>query len=93
MNRDKFISRFNFITNIVILFILIFGGIVWADTNGIWTRAEDIVAGTFGGDEVEHSMYIFPQDLEVKDDFCLGNECHKNWSSVCESWVVKNSIN
>lgn len=92
MKFEKFISRFNFITNILILLILLFGGVIWADSNGIWHRAEDIVEGTFGGDE-NNSMYIFPNDMEVKNDFCLGNECHKNWSTICQSWVESNSLN
>lgn len=93
MDFNKFVIRFNFIMNIVLLIVLVFVGFSWADTNGVWHRAEDILAGTFGSDEVNNSLYIFPNDLEVKNDLCLGAECHNSWSSVCESWVLNNSIN
>lgn len=48
---NKFKENFNFYTNILFLFVLIFGGVIWADSNGIWTKAEDVKPGTFGADE------------------------------------------
>jgi len=62
MNKDKFISRFNFITNILILFVLFFGGFIWADTNGVWHRAEDVQGGVFGSDE-NALNYTFNNDV------------------------------
>lgn len=41
--------------------ILVLSGIsafVWADSNGIWHEAEDVLPGTFGSDEVDGD-YIF----------------------------------
>ena len=51
MNKSKFKENFNFITNIVLILLLVFGGVIYADTNGIWTRAEDVRPGIFGSDE------------------------------------------
>ena len=44
-------TNFNFITNILILLILFFGGLVWSDTNGVWQYANDTRGGVFGNDE------------------------------------------
>ena len=44
---------------------------VFADTNGIWTNAEDIVAGTFGSDEGE-GIYQFPSNIIVSNDVVSG---------------------
>jgi hypothetical protein len=88
----------NTITNVFLLLVLLLGGIVWADTNGVWTRAEDIIAGTFGADE-GGGNFAFPADVEVKNNLdvknniCLNGQCHNDWSQVCEQWVVNNSIN
>ncbi len=49
--KNNFLIKFNTITNLIILSILLFGGVIWADSNGVWQRAEDIRAGIFGGDE------------------------------------------
>jgi len=50
MNKN-FMIKFNFFSNILILFILFFGGAIYADTNGIWSFASDVRGGTFGSDE------------------------------------------
>lgn len=55
---------FNFLSNILILTVLFAGGMIWADTNGIWHEAEDVLAGTFGGDE-NGGDYAFPNNLNV----------------------------
>ncbi|MCA9459085.1 MAG: hypothetical protein KC550_00890 [Nanoarchaeota archaeon] len=53
-------ENFNFISNIVLLSILFFGGVIWADTNGIWNKPEDILGGTFGMDEqIPNMNYTF----------------------------------
>ncbi len=69
MNREKFITRFNFITNLVILFILIFGG--------------DESSGNF----------TFQDNVLFEEQFCLDGDCHRNFSSVCDSWISSNAIN
>ncbi len=95
--RD-FLLVFNTIISSLLLLVLFFGGLIYADTNGIWHRAEDVIAGTFGADE-NGGDYIFPNDIEVKNDIkvdnniCLGGQCHNDWSKVCEQWVLDNSIN
>ena len=47
----KYMDKFNFVTNLFLLFVIGFGGIVLADTDGIWTLAENVRGGIFGGDE------------------------------------------
>ena len=51
MKLRDFKIEFNFYTNLLILFLLIFGGAVWADSNGVWHFPEDIRPGIFGSDE------------------------------------------
>ena len=69
MKKD-FLIKFNTITNILILFLVIAGGFVWADTNGIWLRAEDVRPGIFGADEMPgdftfQSNVILQEDVKV----------------------------
>ena len=83
MNKD-FLTKFNFISNILILFLLIFGGLVWADSNGIWFEAKDILGGVFGADEASQNFsfigeVIFDEDIYIsqfikKDDFSFDIE-------------------
>lgn len=61
MNKDKLII-FNTISNIFLLLVLFLGGFVWADTNGVWHRAEDVQGGTFGSDEGAIN-YTFNNDV------------------------------
>ncbi|MFW6286263.1 MAG: hypothetical protein ACOC16_04040 [Nanoarchaeota archaeon] len=89
MVNRTFIARFNFITNILLLMILVFGGFIWADTNGVWSLAEDIRAGTFGDDE-GGGNYTFPENLHVNGELCLDGECYDDWKSVCQSWIESN---
>ena len=52
----NFKENFNFYSNIFILLIFFFGGIIWADTNGVWIFAKDIRGGIFGADEQVSNM-------------------------------------
>ncbi len=52
MVKENFMIRFNFYLNLFFVFIFLFGGLIWADSNGVWTLAEDIREGTFGSDEL-----------------------------------------
>lgn len=92
MNKNNFQQKFNTITNILILSILIFGSIAWADTNGVWNRAEDVKAGVFAQDE-NGGDFTFPNNLYINENLCINGECHSNWESICESWIVSNAIN
>ncbi len=54
-----------------IAFILVlFSGLIWADSNGIWHHAQDIRPGTFGEDETLNGYndptvyYIFDNPVE-----------------------------
>lgn len=91
MKKD-FLVKFNTITNILIILLLVTGGFVWADTNGIWLRSEDVRPGVFGGDEISGD-FIFEDKLLANNEFCLDGECHLTWSSVCQSWLESNAIN
>ncbi len=52
MVKENFMIRFNFYLNLFFIFIFLFGGLIWADSNGVWTLSEDIREGTFGSDEL-----------------------------------------
>lgn len=51
MNKEKFMLYYSFVINTLVLFVLVFGGIIFADSNGVWHRAEDVQGGVFGSDE------------------------------------------
>lgn len=95
MKKD-FLIKFNTITNILILFLVIAGGFVWADTNGIWLRAEDVRPGVFGADEMPGD-FTFDSKIILNEQLCLeGNSeenCHSNWDSICNRWLDGNAIN
>ena len=72
--RKAFKENFNFITNILILTILLFGGFVWADTNGIWHYAKDIRSGIFGFDKDGiDGGFSFISDVTFNADVNLNN--------------------
>jgi len=51
-----------------LLFGIFLGGFVWADTNGVWHRAEDVRLGIFGGDEQGNGTeYIFINPVKFGD--------------------------
>lgn len=60
--------------NTLVLFVLVFGGIVLADSNGVWHKAEDVQGGTFGNDEQDVSAsigYTFKNKLTLQNDLLL----------------------
>ena len=65
--KEKIMIRFNFVTNILILLLLTFGAISYADTNGIFIQARDVVPGTFGEDEGSGD-FTFPSNLNVLNE-------------------------
>ncbi len=57
---EKVQENFNTITNILILLVLFFGSLSYADSNGVWQYASDTRGGTFGSDETGfNSNYTF----------------------------------
>ena len=67
-------QNFNTITNLFIITILLFGGLVWADTNGIWHYATDIRSGIFGADEDGvGGGFSFISDVTFNADVNLNN--------------------
>ncbi|MCA9497279.1 MAG: collagen-like protein, partial [Nanoarchaeota archaeon] len=75
----NFIEKFNFFTNIFILLILVFGGIIWADSNGVWNRAEDIRGGIFGGDEQLNTVnYTFINPVYFNESVNAKEYCDIN---------------
>lgn len=98
MVSEKFKINFNFITNIIILGVMIFGGVVWADSNGVWHRAEDVVAGVFGQNE-GGGDYTFPNNLTIINDLivldeihagdlCMEDKCYDSWEKVAKSTQI-----
>ncbi|MCA9459406.1 MAG: hypothetical protein KC550_02545, partial [Nanoarchaeota archaeon] len=47
----KFRKSLGFIAGILMFVVLVFVSITWADSNGVWNRAEDMRPGIIGGDE------------------------------------------
>ena len=67
-------KEFNFITNILVFILVVFGGFVWADTNGIWHLAKDIRSGIFGADEDGiGGGFSFISDVTFNADVNLNN--------------------
>ncbi len=147
MDFNKFKINFSFVMNIILFVVFIFGGLIYADSNGVWHRAEDVRAGVFGSDEITGTDYTFPNNLnvtsnvnvgqnilidgntsilgntniggelnvmdsvivgqdvlikgntivtgdaEINGSLCIAGDCHSNWASICEQWVLNNSIN
>lgn len=58
MFSKDFKINFNFYFNLIVLFILFFIGLVWADSNGIWYVAEDVRGGVVGSDEQANTTYF-----------------------------------
>lgn len=63
-------SKNKSILAIIILFIiLLMSMFVYADLNGVWHRAEDVVGGTFGLDEQDvtsNYTFINPVDFDAE---------------------------
>ncbi|MCA9496789.1 MAG: hypothetical protein KC589_07620, partial [Nanoarchaeota archaeon] len=60
-----------------ILLILVFGGIIWADSNGVWVFAEDIRPGIFGGDE-GNGNYTFNSVVKSNNSIWAREFCDEN---------------
>lgn len=57
---NKFKENFNFITNILILTLMLLGGLVYADSNGVWNNPSDLVpGGIFGSDETGYATSTY----------------------------------
>lgn len=83
--KSNFQTNFNTITNILILSVALFGGFVWADTNGVWSSAGDIRGGIFGSDEQDvTSYYAFANPLTLNSNFTITNaqNCSKLYTNV-----------
>jgi len=86
---------YNTITNTLMIFILIFGGVVWADDNCIWHRAEVVVSGTFGSDQ-GNGNFTFPNNLEIKDSVDVKNNLvvnsDVNQGTEIDSDLITNNV-
>jgi hypothetical protein len=61
------------ITLSILGLVLVLLGIVFADTNGIWIKAEDIIGGVFGQDEDSQDFSFvnpveFNESVTIKED-------------------------
>ena len=61
---NNFKQNFNFITNILILCLFAVGVVSYADSNGIFIKAEDIIPGTFGSDQGD-TEFVFPGNVNI----------------------------
>ena len=70
----------NYISKMLVLFgfiLVLFTALSWADNNGVWTRAEDVRAGTFGSDEgVGSAEYRFIDPVVMEDELNVTGELH-----------------
>ena len=82
--------RFNLFTTIFIFLVVVFMGLVWADTNGVWHRAEDIRGGVIAQDEQDvttNFTFIHPVYFMEKigaDKIC--DKIHENFRLWITSW-------
>lgn len=97
--NDKFKINFSFGLNVVFLIFLILGGIVWADTNGVWHLAEDVRPGVFGSDEGMITGYSFVNPLSLNSDTTYkGVELDARFinegqiNSISSNMIVDNTI-
>ena len=86
-------QNFNTISNIFILLILLTGSIVWADSNGVWTRAQDVRAGVFGADE-GGGDFGFGANVNINNNLVVGGDgLIRNDLTVLGNLNVNLSIN
>lgn len=73
-------------TNILILSILFLGGFLWADTNGVWHRAEDVNPGTFGGDvnDMDGTPFVFTHVVKMDNEVIIdkAKDCSKTYTDI-----------
>ncbi len=71
MNKFK---KFNFTINIILILILFFGNLIFADSNGVWHESEDIKGGVFGSDEQDiTSFYSFINRVSFNNEVFVYN--------------------
>ena len=82
------------------IFLLLIFGIVYADTNGVWHRSEDVRVGTFGNDEGDNSNFYnfinpvgFNSDVFYKNvELDLRYINHNDSSIINSSHIVDGSV-
>ncbi len=75
MSLNNFKINFNFYTNIMLLTLILFGGLVWADSNGIWNEASDLRGGIIGSDEQDvTSNFTFINPIYFTEDLFYKNQ-------------------
>lgn len=57
----------------LLFLVLVLTSFTWADTNGVWHRAEDVRAGTFGADENPSNDYTFGTDVQISGEIHTNN--------------------
>ncbi|MCA9459190.1 MAG: hypothetical protein KC550_01435 [Nanoarchaeota archaeon] len=91
--KKNFQQNFNTITNILIIFVLFTGSIVWADSNGVWLKAEDVRAGELGADE-GGGDFGFGANVRISNDIDIGgNGLVRNDLTVLGNLNVNLSMN
>ena len=56
MDKIRLRKLFIFLSGLILVFLAF--EIIYADSNGVWNRAEDIRPGSFGGDENSGNWYF-----------------------------------
>jgi hypothetical protein len=77
----------------IFLLILLFFGLVFADSNGVWNYAKDITEGVFGGDEQPNQKYTFMKDVEFNSEVDSNKEISANMIKTYDSSNVKILLN
>ncbi len=60
-------NKFRVLLISTFLALLFLGTVVWADSNGVWHRADDVQPGTFGLDEGMSGNFIFTNPVEFRN--------------------------
>lgn len=76
----------NVILGLVLSVLVLFGGVAFADSNGVWIKAEDVRAGTFAADE-NNGDFVFPDNVEINDDFLVNGISTFNSNVVINSYL------
>ncbi len=61
----------------------------FADSNGIWHKAEDVRSGTFALDE-DQGNFKFPQNLEINNNLSIGSNLFVSGNPIYNSYIIGN---
>lgn len=86
-------NKLNFGISFGLLLLIILGGIIWADSNGVWYNAQDVRGGIFGSDEQPITNFTFMNNIFINDNLTVSGYISvlKSVNSSNQS-VTKNDV-